>query len=366
MKKFLTVLAVFAIGGGGYIYRQKSAANSAAAKMSGGQAGQIAAAEKRDIDFTVQVSGDVQPATQLDVKGEVGGRILKLLVLPGDSVKAGQVLVEIDDRDILTELDSATTEIEGAKLTVDKTKKNFDRAKDLFTQKLISRETYDNLSSELALAENSLDKSERRRQLVQDKLSKTKVLARSDGTVLTIPLGVTLGAVVIPAASVNNGTTLMSIADLSHLMVETHVNQVDVAKLALKQDVKLMAESIKDEEMTAAISFIAPVATVKNGVKGFTTWAIIERPSKRLRPGMTVQMTIPIGHAEDAVSVPIGAVFKGDGNSRVVYVQNGDKTERRAVKVGISNMDFAEILAGVSVGEKILLTEPDRAARKRS
>lgn len=364
MKKFLTALAVLAIGGGFYTYRQKSAASSAAAKMNGGQAGQISAAEKRDIDFAVQVSGDVQPATQLDVKGEVGGRILKLNVQPGVSVKAGQVLVEIDDRDILTELDSATTEIEGAKLTVDKTKRNFDRAKDLFTQKLISRETYDNLSSELALAENSLNKSERRKQLVQDKLSKTKVIAPGDGTVLTVP--VVEGQVVIPAASVNSGTTLMTIANLTRLIVETHVNQVDVAKLALKQEVKLMAESIKDEEMGAVISFIAPVATVKNSVKGFTTQAIIDRPSKRLRPGMTVQMTIPIGHAEDAVSVPIGAVFKGDGNSRVVYVQNGDKTERRAVKIGISNMDFAEILNGISVGEKILLNEPERGARKRS
>ena len=364
MKKFLTVLTVLAMCGGLYAYRQKAASGGTANKMKGEQAGQIAAAEKRDIDFSIQVSGDVQPATQLDVKPEVGGRILKLNVQPGNTVKAGQVLVEIDDRDILTELDSALTEIEGAKLTVDKTKRNFGRAKDLFEQKLISRETYDNLSSELALAENSLNKSERRKQLVQDKLSKTKVIAPGDGTVLTVP--VVEGQVVIPAASVNNGTTLMTIANLARLIVETHVNQVDVAKLALQQDVRLMAESIKDEEMNATISFIAPVATVKNSVKGFTTQAVIERPSNRLRPGMTVQMTIPIGHAEDAVSVPISAVFKGDGNSRIVYVQNAGKTERRAVKVGISNIEFAEILNGISVGEKILLNEPERAQRKRS
>ncbi len=365
MKKILTVIAALTIGGGFYAFQRKSPAGDAGAhKPDGEPAGQIAAAEKRDIDFAVRVSGDVQPATQLDVKAEVGGRLLKLNVLPGDTVKAGQVLVEIDDRDILTELDSAKTEIEGANLTVDKTRKNFERAKDLFNQKLISRETYDNLSSELALSENSLNKSERRKQLVEDKLSKTKVIAPGEGTVLTVP--VVEGQVVIPAASVNSGTTLMTIANLSRLIVETHVNQVDVAKLALKQDVKLSAESIKDEEMSATISFIAPVATVKNSVKGFTTQAIIDRPSRRLRPGMTVQMTIPIGHAEDAVSVPIGAVFKGDGNTRVVYVQNGGKTERRAVKVGVSNMDFAEILNGISVGEKILLNEPERAARKRS
>jgi hypothetical protein len=76
--------------------------------------------------------------------------------------------------------------------------------------------------------------------------------------------------VVIPAASVNSGTTLMTIANLSTLLVETHVNQVDVGKLTLKQDVSLTAESVKDEQIDAIISFVAPVASVKNGVKGFT------------------------------------------------------------------------------------------------
>ena len=83
-----------------------------------------------------------------------------------------------------------------------------------------------------------------------------------------------------------------------------------------------------------------------------------------MRPGMTVQMTIPIAHAGDAVSVPISAVFKGSGNSRVVYVRKGDKTERRAVKVGVSNTEHAQILQGVQLGEEILLNEPERAQKR--
>src|SRR5687768_12911813 len=170
--------------------------------------------------------------------------------------------------------------------------RNHERAKDLHLQKLISQEAFDNLESELAVARNSLAKAERRKQLVEDKLSKTKVIAPGDGTVLTVP--VVEGQVVISAASVNSGTTLMTIANLSKLIVETHVNQVDVAKLMLKQQVSLTAESIRDENLDAVISFVAPVATVKNAVKGFTVRAIIDKPTARLRPGMTVQMTVPI------------------------------------------------------------------------
>jgi multidrug resistance efflux pump len=99
-----------------------------------------------------------------------------------------------------------------------------------------SKEAYDNLDSELAISRNSLSRAERKMQLVEDKLSKTKISAPGDGTVLIVP--VVQGQVIIPAASVNNGTTLMTIANLSKLIVETHVNQVDVAKLGAKQEVK--------------------------------------------------------------------------------------------------------------------------------
>jgi RND family efflux transporter MFP subunit len=320
--------------------------------------------EVRDIAYSIQISGDVRPVTQLDVKPEVGGRLKKIHVLPGDKVTAGMVLVEIDDRDILSEKESAKTEIEGAQLSVDKMQRNFARATDLHEQKLISREMFDNLASELAIARNSLAKAERKMQLVEDKLSKTKVIAPGEGTVLTVP--VVEGQVVISAASVNSGTTLMTIANLSRLIVETHVNQVDVGKLGLRQEVMISAESIRDENLEALITFIAPVATVKNSVRGFTVEAVIDKPTQRLRPGMTVQLTVPVANAEDAIAVPVAAVFKGEGGSRVVYVREGDRTERRAVKVGVSNTEHAQILQGVKEGERILLNEPERGQKRRS
>jgi RND family efflux transporter MFP subunit len=199
-------------------------------------------------------------------------------------------------------------------------------------------------------------------QIVRDQLSKTKVLAPGDGTVLMVP--VVEGQVAIAAASVNSGTTLMSIANLSKLIVETHVNQVDVSKLAMRQQVKLLAEALKDEEMQADTMFIAPIATIRNGIKGFTVRAAIAKPTARMRTGITVQMTIPIAHAGDAVAVPVSAVFKGKGNARVVYVRKGTKTEKRAVKIGVSNTEHAQILQGLQLGEEILLTEPERATKR--
>ena len=363
MKKFLLLLLPAALGVGGWFAYSHRAAFA-------GKTGDdipekfIARAEKRDIDSTVEVSGDVTPAFQLDVKAEVGGKVKALHVEPGDTVKEGDVLVEIDDRDLLTEKDSALTEIEGAKLGMEKAKNNFDRGQELFDSKLISREVFDNLNSEYAIAKNGLTKAERKLQLVEDRLSKTKVLAPMDGTVLTAP--VIEGQVVIAAASVNSGTTLLTIANLSKLLVFMQINQVDYRSLALNQIVKLRAESLKDIEMEARISFISPVAAPKNSVKGFEVKALIEKPNERLRPGMTVNIVIPIGSASDAVSVPIAAVFKGEGRDKVIYVRKGESTEKRQVKIGVTNTDFAQVISGVTVGEEILLVEPGRAAQKKS
>lgn len=360
MKKLLSFLAVAALAGGAWFALK----DKLPSKQDDDAISErfVARAEKRDIDFSVEVSGDVTPAFQLDVKPEVGGKLKVLHVIAGQTVNQGDLLVEIDDRDLLTEKDSALTEIEGAKLGMEKSKKNYLRAQELYNEKLISREVFDNLTAEYEIGENSLVKAQRKLQLVEDRLRKTKVAAPNDGTILTVP--VIEGQVVIAAASVNSGTTLMTIANLSKLLVETHINQVDVAKLEVGQEVVLRAESVKDLEMEAKIAFIAPIATVKSNVKGFQVQALIEKPNARLRPGMTVNMTVPIASADAALSVPISAVFRGEGNTKIVYVRNGSGTERREVKIGVTNIDFAQILQGVTEGEQILLVEPDKAQKR--
>ncbi|MDR3401648.1 MAG: efflux RND transporter periplasmic adaptor subunit [Chthoniobacter sp.] len=360
MQKILLILAaVAAIGGGVYAGKGKLFSRQNDQDMPDKF---VARAEKRDIDFSVEVSGDVMPATQLDIKAEVGGKVKKLHVLPGQTVKQGDVLAEIDDSVLLTDKDGALTEIDGAKLAMEKAKKNYERSRDLFEQKLVSRELFDNTTAEFQIAENDLVKAQKKLQQVDDQLHFARVVAPSDGTVLTVP--VVEGQVIIAAASVNSGTTLMTIADLRKLLVQTHINQVDVARIELSQPVKLRAESLKDLEMEASISFIAPVATVTNNVKGFDVQALIEKPNPRLRPGMTVNMTVPIAKADDALSVPISAVFKGEGNTKIVYVRKGETTEKRLVKVGVTNIEHAQILEGVSEGEQILLVEPDKAQKR--
>src|SRR3712207_1614059 len=104
MKSLVTLLVIALVAtGGGVNFGRKLLAQKTEQVSASDKAPLIARAERRDIAFSIEVSGDVTPTTPLDVKAEVGGKLKKLHVEPGDTVKPGDVLVEIDDRDLLTE-----------------------------------------------------------------------------------------------------------------------------------------------------------------------------------------------------------------------------------------------------------------------
>lgn len=360
MKFVKTILIVLVVAGIGFAAVRSGLLSSPTAE-SEEDADLFASAERRDIEATLLLTGEVVPAFQVEIKPEVGGKVKKLHADTGQAISRGDTLATIDDTELLTDKDSAETEIEGAQLSVDKNRGNYERAKALYEEKLISKEVYANLEADLAIAENSLEKARSRMRTVEDRLSKTRIEAPADGTVLDVL--VNEGQVVVAAASVNSGTVLMSFADLSRLLINSHVNQVDAASLKQGQEIDVNVSGMSDKPLKARIEFIAPVATVKNNIKGFQVQALIHENDGRLKPGMSVSMNVPVAKADGAVSVPVAAIFR-EKKQAVVYVRKGGVTEKRRVEVGISDLGFAEIRSGIEEGEEILLFEPSAQHEK--
>lgn len=352
---FLIFVLALLVGGGYWVWQADLLTGNASKKEEIPE-NLISKVSRRTIENRLLLTGEISPAFSIEVKSEINGRIEKIHVRTGQSVERGAPLITIDDQDLLTEKSAALTEIEGAQLEVDKRRGNYDRAKALFEEKLISKEVYANLEADLLISKNNLVKAEARLQSVEDRLSKTRILAPADGTVLRI--GVSEGQVVAGASSVNAGLVLMDFADLSRLTIQTHINQMDINNIKLQDRLNIQMPDANDETTRAMVDFIAPVASVKNNIKGFSVTAIIETPDERLRPGMAVSMELPLTKAERAISVPISGVFREDNGERYVYVRNGGLNERRSVTVGVTNFSFAEILEGLEEGEEILLVQP--------
>ncbi len=347
------------LGGGGWGYwtwhqaQEKAKANEVPPNL-------LASAERRDIRSRLLLTGEISPAFQVEIKSEISGKIEHIHVQTGQQVQRGDLLVTIDDKDLLTERSAALTDIEGAQLEVDKRKGNWERAKALFEEKLISKEVFANLEADYRIAQNNLTRAKARLQTVDDRLSKTRLLAPADGTVLD--LLVAEGQVVVGATSVNAGNVLMNFADLSRLLVRTHVNQLDIDKIQPGSRLAIRLQGEQKEPVEAVVEFIAPVATVKSNIKGFAVEAVVSRSDPRLRPGMSVSLELPVAEANGAVAVPVAAVFGDSEEDRHVFVRNGGRTERRQVVVGVTNFSYAEIKSGLEEGEQILLIEPPESA----
>ena len=324
----------------------------------------------RNINFAISAAGEITPAEQVSVRPEVSGRIDKLPVDIGDKVKKGEVLFTLDDQDLQTEKSQRQIEIEGAKLQVnsarlatEKVDLAFNRNKDLFGQKLVSKEIFDNSVNELevvknahAIAQNNLERSQAALRVVEDKLSKTKIVAPFDCTILTRPVSV--GQAVSGASGVNSGTEVLTIADLSELIINAHINQADVTRMSVNQKVQIEVEAVPGLKLFGRLDRIAPQATIKNGIKGFATRIIVKNDETTgIRPGMTANLTIPLQSADNVIAIPLAAVFTDQGN-RFAYVREGEKFARVPIQIGVSDYDFAEVTKGLNGGEIVSLVTP--------
>ncbi len=335
-----------------------------------------AVVSQRNISFAITAAGEITPAEQVSVRPEISGRIEELPVDIGDKVKKGALLFALDDTDLQTEKSQRQIEIEGSKLQVnasrlsmEKSELTFHRTKDLADRKLLSQEVFDNTRLEydtaknaLEIAGNNLERTQKALQIVEDKLAKTKITAPFDCTVLTRPVSV--GQAVSGASGVNSGTEVLTIADLGELIINAHINQADVTRMSVDQKVQIEVEAVAGLKLIGRVDRIAPQATIRNGIKGFATRVIVKNDEKSgVRPGMTANLTIPLQAADNVIAVPLAAVFTDQGD-RFAYVQQGDKFARVAIRIGVTDYDFAEVTSGLEGGETVSLVTPAEEAGK--
>ena len=329
---------------------------------------------EHDITFAVTAAGEIGPLDAVSVRPEIGGLISKLVLDIGDRVKKGDVLFELDDKELQTERISRQIEIAGASLAVEtqrvlleKSELGFRRQRSLFEDKLIAQEVFDNgrldyelARNHLAIASNRLDTARSILQQVEDRLLKTVIRAPFDCTILARPVSV--GQAVSGANGYNSGTEVFTIANLADMIITAHINQSDVTRLTVGQAVKVEVEAVAGLALTGRVDRIAPLATLKSGVKGFATRVRLSNAENVVRPGMTANLTIPLVSAGNVLAIPIGAVFNDKGD-RYVHLQRGQGFERQPIQIGRADYEFVEVIAGLRKGDIISLVAPSMAAR---
>lgn len=323
-----------------------------------------AAVIQTNISFAVNAAGEIGPAEQVSVRPEINGKIELLPVDLGDQVTKESLLFKLDDKELQQQRASSLTAIERAKLELAKAERDYKRAEELLGDNLISQELHDNTQTIYELAKNSLDRAERDLAIIEERLTKTEVRAPFDCTVLTRPVSV--GQAVSGSGGFNSGTEVLSIADLNSMVINAHVNQADVPRLSVGQSVEVTVEAVTGLRVTGVVERIAPQATIRNNIKGFAARVLLKNVDRRVRPGMTANVKIPVASVENVLAVPLAAVFtemnpETGQNERFAYVQAGDRFEKRPLEIGIADFFYAEVQGGLAPGDVVSLELPKEA-----
>lgn len=185
---------------------------------------------------------------------------------------------------------------------------------------------------------------------IQATLNLPKIEAPFDGTITSVDTKV--------GDQVNPGSLAFRLDDLSHMLVDVGITEVDINRIQLGQDAILQFDSIPDEEYRGVVVGIDPVGTVNQGVVEFTVTIELTDPDEAVKPGMTAAVNIVINQLNDVLMVPNRAVRIQNGD-RVVYILENGQLEPVVITLGVSSDTMSEVLDTELVeGDLVVLNPP--------
>ena len=324
---------------------------------------ELVSPEQRNIVRQTTVAGSMEARMQVDVKPQTTGIISRLLVEPGDKVRAGDVIATVRIIPDMAQLNEAKSRVEAARISLDEVQREYDRTLALFNDGVVSREVYEMQGSRLASARESVLAAESQVQVItrgqssrSGGISITDLRSTITGVVLSVP--VKEGTSVSGTSAFTEGTTVARIADMNDIIFRGFIDETEVALLQKGMDMELHLGSMQELTIPAKLSYIAPEGVMQNGAKMFELKASATIPDGvTIRSGYSANATIILGTVNDVLSCDEKAI-SFEGGKPYVYVltsppddKEHQQFERRAVTIGISDGLSIELKSGVTKGE---------------
>jgi HlyD family secretion protein len=357
----------------------------------------IATVEKGTMVVSVVATGKIEPITKVEIKSKANGIIERLHVDVDQMVEAGQVLAELDRENLQAALREARANLEAAEAgrdaavaqekkaaieaespDVELARRNYARAQQLFTQKLVPQSGLDE-------AKSTLDQAENRRRAAAGQLVVAKALAqqaeanvaqaraaveRSEEELANATIRAPIRATVLtrdveigsPVSSIlnlgANATLVMTLGDIEKVYVKGKVDEADIGRVRLGQTARITTETFRDRVFNGRVTQISPIGVEADNVTTFAVEVSIDNPGKELKANMSANAEIVLDEYPDSVLIPEAAViYDAQRHPSVDLVDAASKTGRRRVpvKIGTGNGSKVQILDGVHVGDKVVL-----------
>ena len=282
----------------------------------------VAKPEQGEIIRLVQAPGDVEAVLEVEISSEIVSKIIRMPVEEGDFVEEGDLLCQLDDKNLLADVESGTARIAQLQAAVTGAEADLEKAQpDVARQANLSEaaattdlEVRDYLTTRkkaravLQMRQYELVQAEAFLKRIHENLKKTVITAPIAGIISK--LNAKQGEVVVTGTMNNAGTVIMSIRDLSKMQIRARVDEVDIPLVKAGQKVRVYLQSEPDTPVPARVIRVASKGARASGRDLVTFEALLEVLSDdaRIKPGMTANVEIEVARRPDAIAVPIEAV----------------------------------------------------------
>ncbi|PSM15744.1 efflux RND transporter periplasmic adaptor subunit [Stenotrophomonas maltophilia] len=353
------------------------------ALSEGGDAALITApAQVADLEKTIQAVGRVNPKELVAVGAQVSGQVKRLHVVLGQRVQAGQLIAEVDSqpqRIALRSAEAATNALRAQHAASQARHAQasgvYERQSQLVASQLVSQEGFeaarmarDAARSEVAALQAQIDQAVTQVETARINLGYTRIVSPSDGYIVAIvtKAGQTLN-------SMQTTPTIVMLAQMDTMTVRAEIAEADVELVAPGQPLwfSTLGPSGRRyeshlQQLEPAPSSIADVATGNAGVSAQSPKAVyyaglfdVANPGLKLKPSMTVKVTVQLARAANALQVPLTALVASDdmdGNRGTVRVVDAKgRVRERAVTTGLRTATAVQILSGLRAGESVVI-----------
>lgn len=308
--------------------------------------------EKKSIYKNTLATGSIKPMKEVKVKSAVSGILEELYFGSGDIVKKGDIIAKVKIIPNAENLTRAKEAVKKAELNLENSNLELNRNKTLFEKRVIAQQEYTSFLFDYELKLQELNEAKLSLEVIQSGAIKNSgevqnlIRATIGGTILE--LGALVGDNVTESNTFNEGTTIVSIADLSKVYFSGTVDESEVGKLKEGMPVKISVGALDNSEIEGELSFIAPKGIEEEGTVKFNIQASIKIPENiQLRAGYSANAEIIIEKRENVWSINEGnLIFEGDSSFVEVQVAE-NQYEKTFVKTGLSDGLFVEILEGI-------------------
>lgn len=265
------------------------------------------AVDRRTIVVDAQATGTVEPINVIEVKSKASGQITRIPVETGTQVRAGQLLVQVDTRDVQNQYDQSSADLKSAQASIAIAEAAKKRADDLYKQRIITLPEYESAQLTLTQAQGQIVRATTNLDLAKQRLEDATVIAPVSGTIIDKP--VSLGQVIASATgSVSGGTTLLKMADLTKVRVRALVNETDIGNVRAGQVARVTVDAYPERPFEGTVEKIEPQAVIQQSVTMFPVIISLDNSEGFLKPGMNGEVSMVVNRKDNVVAVSNDAV----------------------------------------------------------